>query len=308
MILRKNNPKKFISLGACVVDTILKVPKLSAGDAKIMAQDGVVIGAGMAVAAAATTVALGGDVKVWGRIGNDSVGDFFLKDLSSVGVDTSSIRRVEGAKTAMSSVLVDEKGHRLVVSYFDTLLGSDVSWLPIYELEDIDCVLADVRWPEGASTIMNEARKKGILRIFDGDVADPAVLRELAPLATHAIFSEPGFKLFSGSEDIKTNLIEHSKSLGVLCGVTRGHKGFIWCEHGEIKEIRPPKIKAVDTLAAGDVFHGAFALGVCEGMSILKAGQFACAAAAIKCTRFGGRKGVPSRDDVDALVNATYGK
>ena len=94
----------------------------------------------------------------------------------------------------------------------------------------------------------------------------------------------------------------------MLCGVTRGHKGFIWCEHGEIKEIRPPKIEAVDTLAAGDVFHGAFALGVCEGMSILKAGQFACAAAAIKCTRFGGRKGVPSRDDVDALVNATYGK
>ena len=58
MTIKKNNPKKFISLGACVVDTILKVPMLSTGDEKIMAKDGTIIGAGMAVAAAATTVSL----------------------------------------------------------------------------------------------------------------------------------------------------------------------------------------------------------------------------------------------------------
>ena len=40
---------------------------------------------------------------------------------------------------------------------------------------------------------------------------------------------------------------------------------------------------------------------------IKKAGQFACSAAAIKCTRFGGRKGIPNRQEVDALVAATYG-
>ena len=66
MTIKKNNPKKFISLGACVVDTILKVPVLSTCDEKIMAQDGTMIGAGMAVPAAATTVSLGGSVKLWG--------------------------------------------------------------------------------------------------------------------------------------------------------------------------------------------------------------------------------------------------
>ena len=305
--IKKNNPKKFISLGACVVDTILKVPVLSTGDEKIMAQDGTMIGAGMAVAAAATTVSLGGSVKLWGRIGDDTPGDFFLKDLLSIGVDTSSIKRVLGAQTAMSSVLVDDTGQRLVVSYFDKSLGADTSWLPMNELDGVDCVLVDVRWPEGASALMIEAKKRGVLRVFDGDVADPSVLKELAPLSTHAIFSKPGFRLFSGSDNLEADLLECTQSLGVFCGVTLGHEGFVWVENGKINKISPPQINALDTLAAGDVFHGAFALGLCEGMPIKKAGQFACSAAAIKCTRFGGRKGIPNRQEVDSLVAATYG-
>ena len=60
-------------------------------------------------------------------------------------------------------------------------------------------------------------------------------------------------------------------------------------------------------MAAGDVFHGAFGLCISEGMSVNRAGQFACAAAAIKCTRFGGRSGIPHREEVESLVNETYG-
>ena len=58
----------------------------------------------------------------------------------------------------------------------------------------------------------------------------------------------------------------------------------------------------VDTLAAGDVFHGAFALALLEGRGIEGAARFACAAASLKCTRFGGRLGCPSRAEVDALL------
>ena len=64
-------------MGACTVDAILKVERIPSGDVKGMAEDGVVIGAGMAVAAACTASMLGGSVSVWGRIGSDKVGDFF---------------------------------------------------------------------------------------------------------------------------------------------------------------------------------------------------------------------------------------
>ena len=306
--INKNEQKssRFISLGACTVDAILKVDHIPSGDAKIMAEDGVVIGAGMAVAAASTVAMLGGNVSIWGRIGSDKLGDFFLSDISDIGVDTSFVNRVEGAKTGLSSVIVGSDGGRLIVPYYDPNLGNDTSWLPLKQLDSVDCILADVRWPEGSLEILNEAKNRGIFRIFDGDVATAKVLKTLAPLATHSIFSEPGFHLYSGNKDVRRSLLEHAAQFDGCMGVTLGVNGFIWVEDGILRQIYPPQIVAKDTLAAGDVFHGAFAIAVTEGMSIEKAAMFACSAAAIKCSRFGGRKGIPSRYEVEALMRSTY--
>ena len=207
--INKNEQKssRFISLGACTVDAILKVDHIPSGDAKIMAEDGVVIGAGMAVAAASTVAMLGGNVSIWGRIGSDKLGDFFLSDISDTGVDTSFVNRVEGAKTGLSSVIVANDGGRLIVPYYDPNLGNDASWLPLKQLDGVDCILADVRWPDGSLKILNEAKNRGILRIFDGDVATADVLKTLTPLATHSIFSEPGFRLYSGKNDVRESLL-----------------------------------------------------------------------------------------------------
>jgi sugar/nucleoside kinase (ribokinase family) len=61
-------------------------------------------------------------------------------------------------------------------------------------------------------------------------------------------------------------------------------------------------VRAVDTLAAGDVFHGAFALAIAEGRTTVAALRFAAAAAALKCTRIGGALATPRRADVEALL------
>ena len=58
----------------------------------------------------------------------------------------------------------------------------------------------------------------------------------------------------------------------------------------------------MDTLAAGDVWHGAFTLALAEGLDVAAAGGFANAAAAIKCSRAGGRLGAPTRAEVEALL------
>jgi sulfofructose kinase len=63
----------------------------------------------------------------------------------------------------------------------------------------------------------------------------------------------------------------------------------------------------VDTLSAGDIFHGAFALALTEGRGIAGAARFACAAASLKCTRFGGRLGCPTRREVDEMAATIYG-
>ncbi|HHY49623.1 MAG TPA: sugar kinase, partial [Alphaproteobacteria bacterium] len=71
---------------------------------------------------------------------------------------------------------------------------------------------------------------------------------------------------------------------------------------GAVRHVPALPVEAVDTLAAGDVFHGAFAVGLLEGWPPARIIRFASAAAAIKCTRFGGRLGAPTRAEVEARL------
>ncbi len=86
--------------------------------------------------------------------------------------------------------------------------------------------------------------------------------------------------------------------------VTDGENGVVWRNAGDETDSFTPafKVDAVDTNAAGDVFHGAFAVGLAEKMPLGETMRFASAAAAIKCTRYGGRSGAPTRAEVDAFL------
>jgi sulfofructose kinase len=119
------------------------------------------------------------------------------------------------------------------------------------------------------------------------------------------VFSEHGLASFAGAEDIAGGL-RRALALGArFAAVTQGERGVYWIEAGEPSGLRHfPAfvVRVVDTLAAGDVFHGAFALELARGEAPENALRFAAAAAAIKCTRPGGRGGSPTRDEVERFL------
>src|SRR5712691_12532185 len=84
--------------------------------------------------------------------------------------------------------------------------------------------------------------------------------------------------------------------------VTNGPGPVLWRDRGTIRETPVLAIEAVDTLGAGDVFHGAFTLALVEGRAVESALRFAAAAAGLKCSRFGGSAVAPRRAEVDALL------
>ena len=86
--------------------------------------------------------------------------------------------------------------------------------------------------------------------------------------------------------------------------VTFFHLGRFFQKPVRMHVAAAPRVQVIDTLGAGDVFHGAFTLAVAEGASTDQAMRFANIAAALKCTRFGGRRGTPSRAEVDAQLRA----
>jgi sulfofructose kinase len=169
------------------------------------------------------------------------------------------------------------------------------------DLTGFAAVMTDVRWPGAAALALEAARKAGIPAILDADMAAGDILHRLVPLATHIVASESAAKLITGEvspEAAARALLGRSD----FVAVTAGGDGCWWSERGTIHHTPAPRIEAIDTLAAGDVFHAAFALKVVEGAAMAATIAFASAAAAIKCTRFGGRLGCPSRDEVEAFV------
>jgi sulfofructose kinase len=89
---------------------------------------------------------------------------------------------------------------------------------------------------------------------------------------------------------------------------TRGARGTIWLdEHQNLQQTPAFPVHTVDTLGAGDVFHGAFALAITEKQELRAALRFASAAAALKCTRFGGALAAPQRTEVEQLLSQDQG-
>jgi sulfofructose kinase len=133
------------------------------------------------------------------------------------------------------------------------------------------------------------------------------VLARLVPLADFAVFSDAGLLAYTGSSDVDAALVHVAASHDGHVGATCGRDGYAWCERGLLRRVPAPAVEVVDTLAAGDIFHGAFALAILEGQPVADAARFACTAASLKCARFGGRVGCPTRAEVDAARGAGVG-
>jgi sulfofructose kinase len=291
-----------LAVGAPTWDTILKVPSIPPPPAKVLAEACVETVGGTASNGARAIGRLGGRIEYWGRVGDDDTGARIVAGLAASGIDVRHTRRVTGGRSTISTILVETSGERLVVPYYDGALDPDPDWLPITTIGRFALVLVDTRWPAGAARVLDAAKAKGIITMLDADTTPEAILADLAPRASHVVFAQPALLAFAGTDDINAALRDAAKRLPGCVGVTVGSDGFRWIENGSVRAVPAPQVAVVDTLGAGDTFHGAFALGLAESMTVDAAARFACTAAALKCTRFGGVDGAPTRREVVEIL------
>ena len=297
--------KPIICVGHSALDRVFTVEAWPQGSAKVVATRFAEVGGGMAANAAVAVARLGGEAHFWGPVGADSVADIMCAQLQAEGVDVRGFHRVAGLQSSTSAILIDARGERLVVGYRGTALEATAEWMGLDSVAAAGALLADVRWPGGALAALRAARIAGVVAVLDGDTAERPVLESLARESEYALFSEAGLACFCAAGDIETGL-RQALALGArLAAVTQGERGVRWVEAGSAKGVQhlpAYPVRAVDTLAAGDVFHGAFALELARGKAPSEALRFASAAAAIKCTRPAGRKGSPTRDEVEHFL------
>jgi sugar/nucleoside kinase (ribokinase family) len=161
-------------------------------------------------------------------------------------------------------------------------------------------VLADNRFPEFVLPICEAARARGIPVVLDADKPTRST-DVLLTVASHVVFSAEGLRATAGTSDLGEGLARMAAATSSFVAVTDG-------KPAERRAMSAFPIEPVDTLAAGDVFHGAFALWLAQGHPERAAMRFAAAAAAITCTRFGGITGAPARGEVEAFLAARLGR
>jgi sulfofructose kinase len=302
-------PPRILCIGMPVRDLTFRVSGVPARGSKENATHFEEICGGNALNAAIGIVRLGGRASICGPMGDvrDTSDRYILDKLAHEGIETKHVVHMPGLVTPISAIMIDPSGERTIVTFRDPELWK-VSLPPMETLLD-DCaaILTESRCAEFCTDVCAEAVRRGIPVIVDVDRA--MSLREgLLNASSHLVFSsEPLQETADVADDAKA-LHKIAKLTKSFLAGTRGPQGTIWLdENGAVQETPAFHVHTVDTLGAGDVFHGAFALAITEKQELRQALRFASAAAALKCTRFGGAFAAPQRAEVEALLSQNQG-
>lgn len=258
-------------------------------------------GANQAVAAAR----LGGKVSFIGKTGDDVFGKQARQLFEIENINTDYLLTDPDHPSGVALITVDAKGENCIVvapgsnSY---LFQSDID-LASKEILRSDIILMQHEIPVKTviyvANIAFEAGKKVILNPAPALQISDELLSKLyliTPNETEAeLISGIPVKDIDSATLAARNLYERGVKVVII---TLGSKGALLFSGEEAKLVPSPKVEAVDTTAAGDVFNGAIAVAISEGLELEKAVEFACKAAAISVTRMGAQVSAPYRKEI----------
>jgi sugar/nucleoside kinase (ribokinase family) len=236
-----------------------------------------------------------------GPPGSDSVGDTILTLSARENIECVDCPRIDGITSPISAISIDARGERAIVNFRDERLMEVRSTNAEALVADCDAIIADNRFPAFVADVCAAGLKRGIPVVLDADEPRQDA-NALLTAVSHVVFSAEGLRAIAGTDHLGRALIDVGKQTNAFVAVTDGANDVLWLADGELRQIPAFTVDVVDTLGAGDTFHGAFTLMLAEGKPEREAMRFSAAAAALKCTRYGGILGAPARAEVEAFL------
>ena len=201
--------------------------------------------------------------------------------------------------------MIDPPGERTIVTFRDPDLWQVTLPDPDRLLADCAALMVESRCAAFMMEVCAEARRRDIPVIVDVDTT-MSLTDGLFTASSHLIFSSDALRATAGLADDLAALRRIADLTRSFVAVTRGPKGTLWLDaDGMACETPAFPVHSVDTLGAGDIFHGAFALAVVEAHDLRTALRFASAAAALKCTRHGGAFACPDRAELEMFLTTS---
>lgn len=284
--------------GLATLDVIHRVDAPPRVDQKVTALSQFVAAGGPAANAAVTFAALGGQAVLLTALGHSPIARTISAELTEHGVEVIDIAPDQDAGAPVSAVTVlAATGERSVV-------GGDAAGIrapapepgPVREvLARADVVLLDGHHPELARAVLSAAQEDGLPTVLDAGRWKP-IMEELAGAVTDVVASAD-FR----TPDAATSRATAAELLARGAGAavtTAGPDPVHWWSGETHGIIEVPQVRAVDTLGAGDVFHGAFAYALAAGLDLEGRVRFAAEVAATRCAMVGPRSWVSAIAEV----------
>lgn len=296
-----------VGLGMCTLDVLIRLKEMPSWERGTRIKDFRLDGGGPVGTAMVATAKLGIRSGFIGTAGNDEPAEIKLRSMIEAGVDISRLVRRQEPEDQIVFVFVhSETGERVfsgIERWNRTPLSPeelDREYITSAEYLHLDgfhfrAALQSAKW-------MREAGKKVVL---DGHKTS-FVSQETRELLKYVdvLISGSGFAKALTTIDNIWDAGRAILDMGIQIFVeTIGDEGCYVFSHSDMFHVPAFKVDVVDTTGAGDVFHGAFIVGLLHGWDLQKIALFSSAVSAIKCTKLGGRQGIPRFDDVISFLN-----
>jgi len=297
--------KPIVVVGSINMDLVASTPSIPLAGQTLIGTDFTTTPGGKGANQAVAVARLGYPVHMVGAVGEDVFSQALLDNLKDAGVKTEAVTRVTGP-SGVAPILVASSGENCIV----VVPGANGKMTPAIVEKHADLirsagmVLCQLELPlETVRPTLAICAEAGVPVMLD-----PAPAAELPDSVWTQIAwftpNETEAALYIGKVDAPEEASKRLLARG-LKGVVlkRGSEGAYVAVAGcEAKWVRPFRVEALDTVAAGDCFNGAFAVGLLEGRDAWAAACFASAAAAISVTRRGAQASMPTRAEVDGFI------
>ena len=307
-------PLEVVGLGLAIVDVVLRVDRMPDWDDPRGLLDFALADGGPAGTACFVASTFGLRTGFVDTVGDDELGEHRRRSLERGGVDTSRLVPREGPEDHVVVVYVDASTGERVFSFRQGFLSRPLSPAELDReyIESARILHLDGSQAEAALAAARWMKQAGGTVVLDAAATSHKVLEPARALVaeTDILICGSGFApRLTGEKDV-WQAGRAALDLGPRVVVqTEGAEGSYTVARqtgARDAEFHTPafEVDVVDTTGAGDTFHGAYLVGLARGWSLERCASFSSAVAALHCTVLGNRKGIPSMDEVEALMAA----
>jgi ribokinase len=242
--------------------------------------------------------------------GDDDTGERVRKQLASDNIDIAPVSVVEGESTGVALIFVNAEGENVIGIHAGA--NAALTTERVYAQREIiahaEALLMQLESPVesvlAAAEIAHQNHTTVVLNPAPARVLSDELLALVDIITPNETEAEKltGVRVENDDDAARAAKVLHDKGIGTVI-ITLGSRGVWASVNGEGRRVPGFKVKAIDTIAAGDTFNGALVTALLEGKRMDDAIRFAHAAAAIAVTRKGAQPSVPWRKEIDEFLS-----